>query len=462
MPYAGLMVSVSGIRGRVGDALTPEIVGTFAAAFGVWARTGDSRNGGDGDGLIVVGRDSRVSGPMFHRVVVAALQSVGCRVIDVGLAPTPTIQLAVEAHHAAGGLAITASHNPVEWNALKFIGPSGLFLEAHEGAAMRAIAEGKIPRATWDQLGDVETDAGAVGRHIEQVLGLPYLDIEAIRRRRFRVALDCVRGAGAGIMLPLLQRLGCDVTGINLEADGRFPRPPEPVAENLGDLERLVRETGADIGFAVDPDVDRLAIVDETGRAIGEDYTLALAARVVLEARPGVVVTNLSTSRIVDDVAAEAGSRVIRAPVGEVNVASRMRDEGAPIGGEGNGGVILTELHLGRDAPVGAALLLQLLAGTGRRLSEIVGAYPRYAIVKDKLDRPNASLDSVYHALTSAFAGADVDRQDGVRFSWPDRWVHIRPSGTEPIVRVIAEARTEADARALVARSRAPLDALAR
>ena len=463
MPYAGLMVSVSGIRGRVGDALTPEIVGTFAAAFGVWAlsRTSDSRNGGRSDRPVVVGRDSRVSGPMFHRVVVAALQSVGCRVIDVGLAPTPTIQLAVEAHHAAGGLAITASHNPVEWNALKFIGPSGLFLEAHEGAAMRAIAESPIPRATWDKLGEVETDQGAVERHLDRVLALPYLDLDGIRRRRFRVALDCVRGAGASIMLPLLDRLGCEVTGIGLEADGRFPRPPEPVAENLGDLEALVRRTGADIGFAVDPDVDRLAIVDERGRAIGEDYTLALAARVVLKARAGVVVTNLSTSRIVDDVAAEAGSRVIRAPVGEVNVAARMREERAPIGGEGNGGVILTELHLGRDAPVGAALLLQLLAGTGRRLSDIINDYPRYAIVKDKLDRPNAPLDSVYHALTSAFAGADVDRQDGVRFSWPDRWVHIRPSGTEPIVRVIAEARTEADARALVARSRVPLDALA-
>jgi phosphomannomutase len=379
----------------------------------------------------------------------------------VGLAPTPTIQLAVEAHHAAGGLAITASHNPVEWNALKFIGPKGLFLDAEEGTAMRAIAEGVIPRATWDALGTIEPDPGAIARHIAAVLALPYLDVEAIRRRRFKVALDCVRGAGATIMPSLLEQLGCQVTAIDLEPDGRFPRPPEPIAENLGALERLVRDARADIGFAVDPDVDRLALVDETGHAIGEDYTLALASRVVLRQKGGVVVTNLSTSRIVDDVAESAGGRVIRAPVGEVNVATRMRSERAAIGGEGNGGVILTELHLGRDAPVGAALLLQLLADANRPLSEIVAEYPRYAIVKDKLDRPEGPLDPVYRALTSAFDGAEIDRQDGIRFSWPDRWVHIRPSGTEPIVRVIAEARNEADARALVAQSRAPLDAMA-
>ena len=463
MPYAGLMVSVSGIRGKVGEALTPEIVSTFAAAFGVWALGQSNSTGQRSAGSsrsIVVGRDSRVSGPMFHRAVLAALQSVGCHVIDVGLAPTPTIQLAVEAHHAAGGLAITASHNPVEWNALKLIGPTGLFLEAHEGAAMRAIAEGVIPRATWDRLGVVEPDDAAVPRHLDALLALPYIDVAAIRRRRFRVALDCCHGAGATIMPALLERLGCEVAAIGLETDGRFTRPPEPVAENLGDLERLVRESRADIGFAVDPDVDRLALVDETGHAIGEDYTLALAARVVLQRRAGVVVTNLSTSRIVDDVAVAAGGSVIRAPVGEVNVATRMRDEGALVGGEGNGGVILTELHLGRDAPVGAALMLQLLAEAGVSLSGIVAQYPRYSIVKDKLDRPNGSLESVYGALTTAFAGAEVDRQDGLRFSWPDRWVHVRPSGTEPIVRVIAEARNEADARALIARSRAPLDAM--
>jgi phosphomannomutase len=454
MSHDGLMVSVSGIRGRVGEALTPEVVARYAAGFGAWASSkGESRK-------IVVGRDSRVSGPMFHRAVLSALQSVGCDVIDIGLTTTPTCQLAVEHHHAAGGLMISASHNPIEWNALKFIGPTGLFLENAEGVEMRALVESGIPRARWDQLGQIDPDDGAIQRHIDRVLSIPYLDVEGIRQRRFSVALDCVRGAGAIIMPQLLDRLGCRVIAINLETDGLFPRPPEPVAENLGELERLVLRAGATIGFAVDPDVDRLALVSDAGKAIGEDFTLALAARVVLRHRPGPVVTNLSTSRIVEDVASAAGVPVIRAPVGEVNVAVRMRDEHAPVGGEGNGGVILSEVHLGRDAPVGAALLLQLLHEDNMTLSQIVSSLPRYAIVKDKLDRPNASLDTVYDALRSAFPGATADTQDGLRLSWPDRWVHVRPSGTEPIVRVIAEAPTNREALELVRRSRIPLDAL--
>jgi len=258
----------------------------------------------------------------------------------------------------------------------------------------------------------------------------------------------------------LLERLGCRVMAINLETDGRFPRPPEPVAENLGELERLVLRAGAAIGFAVDPDVDRLALVSDAGKAIGEDFTLALAARVVLRHKRGPVVTNLSTSRIVEDVAIAARVPVIRAPVGEVNVAVRMRDEHSPIGGEGNGGVILSEIHLGRDAPVGAALLLQLLHEDDKSLSQIVSELPRYSIVKDKLDRPSASLDAVYEALCAALPGAAIDTQDGLRLSWPDRWVHVRPSGTEPIVRVIAEAPTSREALELVRRSRIPLDAL--
>jgi len=456
MAYEGLMVSVSGVRGRVGEALTPEIMAKFAAGFGAWAR----QRSGAARPKIVVGRDSRVSGPMFQPVVMSALQSVGCDVIDVGLAPTPTIQLAVEHHHAAGGLAITASHNPIEWNALKFIGPSGLFLDGDEAKEMRSVVDGDIPRALWSELGAIETDAHAVSRHIEQVLALPFLDLDGIRQRGFRVALDCVRGAGGACMPQLLERLGCKVFAINLETDGRFPRSPEPISQNLGDLESLVQSTGAEIGFAVDPDVDRLALVSDQGKAIGEDYTLAFAAKVVLRHREGGIVTNLSTSRIVDDIAREQNRRVIRAPVGEVNVATRMRSENAPVGGEGNGGVILTELHLGRDAPVGAALILQLLLDENKPLSQIVASYPRYSIVKDKLDRPSAPLDSVYASLKQAFPDADVDTQDGLRLTWPDRWVHVRPSGTEPIVRVIAEAPTTAEAEALIAKCRVPLDAL--
>ena len=456
MAYEGLMVSVSGVRGRVGEALTPEIVSTFAAGFGAWAAAaGRSRQ-------IVVGRDSRVSGPMFHRIAIGALQSVGCDVIDIGLTTTPTCQLAVEHHHAAGGLMLSASHNPIEWNALKLIGPSGLFLSAAEGAAMRAIVEAGPRRATWDQLGSVTLDEAAVSRHIDQVLALPFLNVEAIRARHFRVALDSCRGAGGAVIPRLLERLGCTMHGIHLETDGRFPRPPEPIPEQLGELEALTRSTGADVGLAVDPDVDRLALVREAGVAVGEDYTLALAARVVLQHREGPVVTNLSTSRVVDDVAAAAGRRVIRAPVGEVNVALRMRDERAAVGGEGNGGVILSELHLGRDALVGVALVLQLLTDDPRPLSAIVGDHPRYVIVKDKLERPEASLEAVYAALRHTFDDATADTQDGLRLAWPDRWVHVRPSGTEPIVRVIAEAPSAAQAHELIARSRVPLDALAR
>lgn len=457
MAYEGLMVSVSGVRGRVGEALTPEVIAKFAAGFGAWAL---ARSGGKA--CIVVGRDSRVSGPMFQPVVLSALQSVGCDVLDIGMVPTPTVQLAVEHHHAAGGLAITASHNPIEWNALKFIGPSGLFLDGAEGAEMRRVVDGNIPRATWDQLGTITHDKDAAREHIEKILALPFLDVEGIRRKGFKVGLDCVRGAGGTFMPILLELLGCKLATINMDPDGRFPRPPEPIAENLGELQTLVEDSHCDIGMAVDPDVDRLALVSEEGVAIGEDYTLALAAKVVLRHRKGVIVTNLSTSRIVDDIAAEAGTRVIRAPVGEVNVATRMRAEGAPIGGEGNGGVILSELHLGRDAPVGAALMLQLLLEEGKPLSRIVAAYPRYVIVKDKLDRPDAPLDAVYQGLKQAFPDAEVDTQDGLRLSWPDRWVHVRPSGTEPIVRVIAEAPNAEAAEKLVRDCRKPVEALRR
>lgn len=455
MAVQDLMVSISGVRGRVGEALTPEIVVRFAAGFAAWSLArSQSRE-------IVVGRDSRVSGPMFHHAVVAALQSVGAHMIDLGVCPTPTVQLEVERRHAAGGLAITASHNPIEWNALKFIGSSGLFLDSREGSSMRTFLERDFPRATWDQLGRVEPDAEAIGRHIERILALPFIDVPAIRQRRMLVALDTCHGAGAMVMPQLLERLGCEVVSINLTPDGRFHRPPEPVAENLSELGDLVRHTGAAIGLATDPDVDRLALVDETGRAIGEDYTLALACRVVLKRQRGPVVINLSTSRIVEDVAAEFGSTVLRAPVGEVNVAVRMRDEGAVIGGEGNGGVILPALHLGRDAPLAVALTLQLLVDAGAPLSGVVAQYPQYRIVKDKLERPAGTLDAVYEALRSDFPDAVVDTQDGLRLTWPDRWVHVRPSGTEPIVRVIAEAPTDREARDLISRCRAPLDALA-
>jgi phosphomannomutase len=440
------MVSVSGVRGRVGEGLTPEVIAHFAAAFGAYAlRRGPGKR-------VVVGRDSRVSGPMFLRAATAALQSVGCDVVDVGIAPTPSVQLAVEDLGAAGGLAVTASHNPIEWNALKFIGPTGMFLDAEEGREMRAFLEGEIPRAGWRDLGGREEDESAIQRHLDRILAIPFLEVERIRERRFHVALDCVRGAGGRIFPRLLEALGCTVTGINLETDGLFPREPEPVAENLKELEALVVRAGADVGFATDPDADRLSLVSGEGRAIGEDYTLALAAKLVLAHRPGPVVTNLSTSRLLDDVAAAAGVPLVRAPVGEINVARRMQAESATVGGEGNGGVILPDVHLTRDAPVAAALILQLLAETGEPLGALAEGIGRYHIVKEKVARPEQPLDQVYDLLAGRLSAPEVDRQDGLRLAWPAerRWAHLRPSGTEPIVRVIAEAPTREEAEGLV------------
>ncbi len=453
-----LMISVSGMRGHVGTDLTPELVARHAAALGAWVRSAAPSGGARPRPCVVLGRDARTSGPMFARAATAGLMSVGVDVLDLGVVPTPTVQMAVEHHRAGAGLILTASHNPIEWNALKFVGPDGIFLDAAAGERVRALADEGPPRSGWDGLGEVREDPGAVQRHLDAILALPVIDVTAIQRRAFHVAVDCVRGAGAVAILPLLQRLGCRVSGINLEPDGRFPRPPEPVPENLGDLGRLVRESGADLGLAVDPDVDRLAVVDETGWAIGEDYTLAFAVLAVLDRRgktaeiPTVVV-NLSTSLVVEDAARKVGATLRRAPVGEANVARAIREQGAVIGGEGNGGVMFPALHIGRDAPLGVALILHLLATSGVTVAGLVAASPRYTIVKAKGPR-GPELQPLYDRLRRRFADAAADNRDGLRLSWADRWLHIRPSGTEPIVRLIAEAPTPSEAEALVAAGR--------
>ena len=453
------MVGVSGVRGIVGKDLTEEIVARWARAFGAWARENGKRETGKGKrDAVVVGRDARTSGPAFAAAVTAGLTSVGCDVIDVGLVPTPTVQLAVEHHHAGGGIAITASHNPIEWNALKFIGPDGIFLDGAEGTRVAELAAKPAGYGMRDA-GCVTTDPGAVERHLDAVLRLSAIDVEGIRKRKFTVALDAVRGAGGPPMRELLERLGCEVAGINLETDGRFPRAPEPVPENLGGLSTLVKRAGAALGIAVDPDVDRLAIIDETGEPIGEDYTLAFAIRAAMGGKGGkggkrIVVCNLSTSLVVEDAARECGAEVVRTPVGEVHVARAILRLTAVIGGEGNGGVMYPALHAGRDAPVAAALLLTLLARDGRRVSELVAAAPRYAIVKAKVERgtrnAEGGLEDVYAALRRRFPEASADTQDGLRLAWRDRWLHVRPSNTEPIIRLIAEAPTGAAARDLV------------
>ncbi len=443
-----LIISVSGVRGIVGKDLTPELVARYAAAMGHLAKS-------VGKPTVVLARDARTSGPMFAAAARSGLQSVGCSVIECGLVPTPTAQLAVEYHSAGGGIVLTASHNPIDWNALKFIGPDGLFLDAGTGERLNALAghTDRIDRADWSGIGEVEADPEAVARHIESVLAIPGLEVAAIRKAGFKVVVDCVRGVGGVIMPTLLEELGCEVDGMHLEPDGRFPRPPEPVPAHIGGLGQRVREIGADVGFAMDPDGDRLALTDETGRPIGEDYTLAFAVRDTLQHTLGPVVVNQSTSLVVDDAARPFGIRVTRAKVGEANVARAMRDRGAVVGGEGNGGVILPSVHLGRDAPVAAALVLDLLARSGLSVSELVADQPRYSIVKDKAP-VGADLNRIYGALEQRFKDADADHLDGLRLAWTDRWLHVRPSGTEPLIRLIAEGPSAQEAEALVLQAR--------
>jgi len=353
------MAGVSGVRGVVGEGLTPAVLLQYTAAFAASL----------GPGPVVFGRDSRPTGPALRHAVVAALLAMGREVIEIGIVPTPTVQLMVERFGAAGGIALTASHNPVAWNALKFVGPDGRFLSPTVARDFLASIDRPKAWVPWDRFGDHRKADDAVAHHIDAILKLEEVDGEAVARRRPKVVLDAVHGAGGAAGRLLLERLGCDFEILFEEPTGLFPRVPEPVAENLDILATTVRERGADLGFAFDPDVDRLSLVDETGRAIGEEFTLALAADHVLGARPGAVVTNLSTSSRMETVAARHGASLRRTPVGEANVVQGMIETDARIGGEGNGGVILPALHLGRDAPVGIALILTGLAARGGTLS---------------------------------------------------------------------------------------------
>lgn len=438
-----VMISVSGIRGIVGDGLTPELLVNYSAAAGTIY----------GKGKVMVGRDSRVTGKMIKSAVFCGLQSVGCSPVDLGICPTPSVELAVQDSDAVGGIIITASHNPIEWNALKLLGSDGLFFDKKQGEIINEIVhKSSYNYATWNEIGSVSEYNKAVQDHIRKILKLPYLDIKAIRQREFKVAYDCVNGAG-GIILPyLFAELGCKSFPINEEPSGIFAHSPEPVPENLKQLSRCVAENKADIGFAVDPDVDRVAVVAETGEPIGEEYTLALASKFILSKKKGGVVVNLSTSRACEDIANETGVDFFRTPVGEVNVVKKMIEEGAVIGGEGNGGVILPEIHPGRDAPVGIALLLQYLCEYEGKASALWKSLPEYRIMKKKIEIGSRNPDEIMERLLRDHNDDKLNCDDGIRIELPQGWIHIRKSNTEPIIRVVAETKTKENSEKLCSR----------
>lgn len=437
-----LMISISGVRGIVGQSLTPELVARLGQAFGTYLRSG----------RVVVGRDTRVSGEMVKHAVLSGLISAGCTVLDIGVVATPTATLMIEQLKAEGGVVISASHNPVEWNALKFFRADGVYLNAQEGRDLLNIYYGgDFVKKPWDGLKPVEQVSDAETHHVEKVLSI--LDVEKIKARKFRVALDCCNGAGVGVSLRLLRSLGCQVEPIHCTPDGLFPHTPEPNFVNLQDLCRFTRERGADVGFATDPDADRIAVVAETGEFLGEELSLALSAQYALRKRNvknGVVVINMSTSRVSEDVARAAGCRIERTAVGEVNVAERMEELQAAFGGEGNGGVIDPLIHYGRDAIVGMGLILEYLADSGKTVGHLAAALPKWHMIKSKIDAPVAQSREAIRHLKLNPGQARVNTEDGLRLDWEDRWVHLRASNTEPVLRVIAEARSETAAQALI------------
>jgi phosphomannomutase len=433
-----LKIGISGMRAVVGESLTPQLVVGFAEAFGTYL------NGG----IVVIGRDTRPSGEMVFNALVGGLLSAGCSVVDVGICPVPTMQHAVVDLGADGGIAITASHNPVEWNALKFVRSDGVFLNSYQAEELLNVYhQGAFELTPSSSIGRVSSDDEAMERHLAKVVAV--VQREAIAELRPRVVADTCNGAGAVCTRCLLESLGCEVVVINERPDGHFPRPPEPIPENLGQLCEAVREHKADVGFAQDADADRLAIVSAEGKAIGEEFTLAFAADVMADRRTGVLVTNLSSSRMIDEVGDRHGCRVVRSKVGEVNVVETMMAHEAIGGGEGNGGVIDPRLHYCRDSLVAMALVLEGMATKRLSVKAWTESFRPSAIVKDKVPCPAGSIQTVVLALQRRYQDEQVDLTEGVKVLWPQAWLHARPSNTEPIIRVIAEADDEATARGI-------------
>ncbi|MBI9070745.1 MAG: phosphoglucosamine mutase [Melioribacteraceae bacterium] len=436
-----LMVSVSGIRGIVGDGLDPHTIVKYTSAYSDFC----------GKGKIIVGRDARITGEMVNSIITGTLLAKGNDVIDIGICPTPTVLYNVKKLGAVGGIAISASHNPNEWNALKLLNSKGEFMTLEENKQMLELLNTSNEKyELWDKIGKLTSFADGLKNHMHEVLKMKYIDVEAIRKRKFKVLLDCVNGAGVYIMSELLKEFGCEVIELNCEKSGIFPRLPEPIPENLTKTMEAVKMHGADLGVVVDPDVDRLVLITDKGEPFSEENTIAQAVRFVLSKEKGSVVVNLSTTRAVDDIAKKFNCKVFRSPVGEANVVSKMQEVDAVIGGEGSGGVIFPALQYGRDALVGTAIVLQHLVEFGGSISELKDAMPIYFIAKRKIKLGDVNPDAIIEKLISKYNSESINTEDGLRIDAEDHWVHFRKSNTEPIIRCIAEAKTEDQANAFI------------
>ena len=435
-----LMVSVSGIRGIVGDGLDPETLVKYTSAYADFIK----------EGKVVVGRDARITGEMVLSIVTGTLAAKGLDVVEIGICPTPTVQYTVKTLRANGGIAISASHNPNQWNALKLLNGTGQFMTPEENFEMLKLLDNQNQNyKSWDKIGKVtHTDEG-LKRHVKDVLSLKHINLNEIRKRKFKVLLDCVNGAGVYVMPSLLREFGCEVIEMNCERTGIFPRLPEPIPENLTETMKAVKANKADLGVVVDPDVDRLVLITDKGEPFSEENTITQAVKFILSKEKGNVVVNLSTTRGVDDVAAAAGQKVFRSPVGEANVVKKMKEVNAVIGGEGSGGVIYPALHYGRDALVGVAITLQHLLEFGGSLSELKKALPEYFIAKKKIELGKSNPDEIISKLIQKYGKEKINTDDGLRIDFPDHWVHFRKSNTEPIIRAIVEAKDEALAHEL-------------
>ncbi len=434
-----LMVSISGIRGIVGDGLTPEVIVRYTSAYADFV----------GNGKIIVGRDARISGEMVSNIVIGTLLAKGLDVVDIGIVPTPTVQFTVKTLEAQGGIAITASHNPNEWNALKMLNATGQFMSPEEHEKMKSFLSTETLYESWQKVGKYSKQYEAIDNHIDAILKLNLINVEQIKSKKFRVLLDCVNGAGVYSVPKLLERLGVEYIKMNCDHTGIFPRLPEPVPENLVETMQAVKQNNVDFGIVVDPDVDRLVLITEKGEPFIEENTITHIVKFILSKTPGNVVVNLSTTRAVDDVAKEFGCKVFRSPVGEANVVKKMKEVDAVIGGEGSGGVIYPELHYGRDALVGIALTFQHLAETNMKLSNLKESLPEYFISKRKIELKEVSPEEVINNLIFKFKNQKIDTNDGLRIDFDNHWVHLRKSNTEPIIRIIVEAKNESLAESL-------------